>query len=253
MATNQRPRRRWARKFGAHLSVLTLVASMLVGVAAVGVSTLAAPASPARADPPPSDPPTSITLATDETSFAAGSHATLTATTDADVSDTASTITIIDETTTSTLASCTTGATCVASVSFLPGDAHTYVATVNSLTSNEVTVSRELWTVGLTTSGSSFAAGATVTFTATANQDLSDTSGSYALYIFDESTGEQLTECTSSTTCTYADSSMFVTGGPHSYVAQVFPADGGEPTAARAICKPPRTWSPRIEPPGLSR
>jgi YD repeat-containing protein len=210
----------------ATVSVASLVLGTMVGVAAVGALVLGGPVAPAHADPPPSDPPTSISLASNETSFAVGSSATLTATTDVDVSDSASTVTITDTTTSTTLATCTTGTTCAASASFLTGPAHTYVATVNDLTSDEVTVSREAWTVGLTTSESSFAAGDTVTFTATANQDLSDTSGTFAIYIFDQSTGDELTECTSTTTCTYADSSMFVTGGDHTYVAQVFPAMG---------------------------
>jgi hypothetical protein len=107
-------------------------------------------------------------------------------------------------------------------VSFSTGGPHTYVATVNALTSNEVTVSREAWTVSLATTEATFAAGDSVTLTATANQDVGNTGGSYTIQIFDTTTGGMIRECTSGTTCSYAFSgSPFTTGGARPYVAVV--------------------------------
>jgi hypothetical protein len=208
------------RRWVAGISVASLVLGVLVGVAAVGFQSIAGPAAAAHADPP-ADAPTSIALTTDESTFAAGSSATLTATTDQDVSLTSSTISIIDETTDVWLSTCTTGTTCTATTTFNSGGPHSYIAMVNSLSSNEVTVAREAWTVGLTSSEASYAAGDEVTFTATANQNVGDTGGRYVLYIFDTTTGDELDSCSSGTTCTYADSSMPSHGAGDDFVAQV--------------------------------
>ncbi len=107
------------------------------------------------------------------------------------------------------------------------GPAHTYVATVNALTSNEVTVARELWTVSLTSSETSFAAGDTVTLTATANQDPSETGYNYSyshynyiVRIFDTTTGGQLDWCNTAV-CTFSTTALFTMGAAHTYVAEV--------------------------------
>ena len=153
--------------------------------------------------------------------WVAGVTATLTAVTDQDVAATSSTFAIIDETTDVWLATCTTGTTCNATTSFDTGGPHTYVATVNALRSNEVTVAREAWTVSLASSETSFSAGDAVTFTATANQSVAATGGYYLIFIFDETTGDQVSSCSSGTTCTYTLGSPFSTGGAHDYVAEV--------------------------------
>jgi RHS repeat-associated protein len=214
---------RHLRAWIASVSVASLVLGTMVGVAAVGALVLGGAAAPAHADPPPSDPPTSITLASNETSFTAGSSATLTATTDVDVSDSASTITITDTTTSTTLATCTSGTTCTASVTFYTGGAHTYVATVNDLTSNTVTVSREGWTVTLASSETSFSAGESFTLTTTANQDVGNTNGNYYLRIFDKTARTSLATCTSGTTCSV--STQFYAGAAHTYEAEVSAGD----------------------------
>jgi YD repeat-containing protein len=228
------------------VSIGSLIGSTLVGTALVGASIVAGPASVAQADPPPADPPTSIVLTSDESAFAAGSLATLTATTDSDIAGTSSTVTITDETTNSTLATCTAGLACTVGTSFLTGGPHTYVATVNGLTSNELSVGREAWAVTLTSNKTVFATGENVTLTSTTNQDVGNTGGSYTTRIYDLTTGAVIVACTTGTICTANTS--FYSGDPHTYVAEVayigsaswpknyasdVQADSGEISAAR--------------------
>ncbi|WP_309615909.1 hypothetical protein, partial [Salinibacterium sp.] len=152
---------------------------------------------PVTASSPPALP-SFINLTTDREELALGQSATLTATTDADVETTASVISIVDVTSGATLKSCTTGTVCtLASVSFYTGPPRIYVATVNSLTSNQVTVARKPWTVALTADKTMFAAGETVLLTASANQDVGVTNGSYFIRIYDKTTGVTLKVCTS--------------------------------------------------------
>ena len=229
----------WIRGTAA-VSVWALVAGTLVGVAVVGVSTLAGPVSTARADgPPPMDPPTSIVLAANRSDFAAGSSVALTATTDKDVADTASTITISDETASSVLTTCASGTTCTASTSFDTGAAHTYVATVNDLTSNEVSVARAPWTLSLSSDRSSFTAGQTATLTATANQNVGSTAGHYRIDIYDESTGGRIATCATGTVCSYGPAVLFTSGAAREYVAVVVPTSSASTYAA--ISKPEAT------------
>jgi RHS repeat-associated protein len=160
-------------------------------------------------------------LTSNVSEFAAGSSATITATTDADVAPTASIITVTDETTSTTVATCTSGTTCQASVSFYSGGAHTYIATVNSLSSNEVTVARQAWAVALTSTETTFAAGDAVTLTATANQSVSATGSYYWLGIYDVTTNSLVNVCLSGTVCTANLGSPFDHGAPHTYAAAV--------------------------------
>ena len=89
--------------------VFALVASVLT----TGV-TLASSPQAAHADGPGDPPPqvSSISLASSAADFPAGGHVTLTATTDVDVAPTASTIAIVDQTSSSTLKTCATGTAC---------------------------------------------------------------------------------------------------------------------------------------------
>lgn len=203
----------------AGVSASSMVLGTLVGVAAVGGLVLAGPVGSAQADPPPSDPPTSITLASTASTFGAGSSATLTATTDEDVADTSSIITITDETTSTTLTTCASGTICSVPVSFLTGDPHSYVATVNGLTSNEVTVGRATWSISLAVDDPTIAAGASATLTATANQDIGNAEDQYTIRIYDQTTGETIQSCHSGFTC--SGSTQFATGPTHTYVADV--------------------------------
>jgi hypothetical protein len=89
----------------------TLVSgSLVVGVATV---VLFAPGFTQKASAIlPINQPTTITLSADRLVFSAGQSVTLTATTDVDVVLSLSTITIVDQTTGTTLTSCLHGTTC---------------------------------------------------------------------------------------------------------------------------------------------
>jgi RHS repeat-associated protein len=95
--------------------------------------------------------------------------------------------------------------------------------------SNEITLTRQAWTVTLTQSGSVYTAGSPVTLTATANQDVGATGGSYRIYIFNKTTGILLASCSTGSTCSGVP--VFYTGGPQVYVAEVA-ATNGTPTYA---------------------
>jgi len=168
---------------------------------------------------PPPPAPSSATLTTSAGTFVAGSSVKLTAETDVDVAPTASTITIVDESSNTTVASCTSGRTCTANVSFYTGPARDYVARVGALASAPVSVARAPWSVSLTSNKAVFSAGEWVTLTATANQNTGSTNGAYSILIFDKTTGALLGRCNGSTTC--QASTNFDSGGPHSYVAFV--------------------------------
>ncbi|MDQ1745622.1 MAG: hypothetical protein QOE23_3961, partial [Pseudonocardiales bacterium] len=173
--------------------------------------------------------PTTISLETSQATFAAGSSFTLTATTNVDVSLSSSTVTITDQVTSGIVRTCSTGTTCALTTTFPSGGPHTYVAQVNSLVSAPVTVSRQAWAVTLTQSGSVYTAGSPVTLTATANQDVGNTSNFYRIYIFNETNGMLLASCSTGSTCSGVP--VFYTGGPQVYVAEVA-ATNGTPTYA---------------------
>lgn len=220
---------------------------LTAGVMAVTatITTALIGAAPAQAAVPnPAEPPTTITLTSSASDLQVGQTATLTTTTDVDIAPTNSVVHIVDQTTSSTIATCATGTTCTAAVSFSTGGPRTYVATVNALTSNTVTVDRAGWGISLTEDTPVFAAGKSVTLTATTNQDIDSTGGNYAIYVFDETAGTLLGHCDSSnsnsptTTCTAT--STFSTGEAHTYVAEVaaaanpLPASLSDATDAQA-------------------
>ena len=151
------------------------------------------------------------------------------------VTGTGTTVQITDQTTSAIIKTCTTGTECTISQSFLTGGVHTYVATVNGLTSSQVTVSRAAWTAALTADKTQFKVGESVTFTATANQNVGNTGTNYRVYIFDKSTGNRLASCASGTTCTYTQTygNQFYYGGPRNYVAVV--AKTGTPTLSTVL------------------
>jgi RHS repeat-associated protein len=201
------------------LSIATLVGSVLVAIETTVAPAQIAAQAVALVDPTP--PPSTIVLTSDVTEFAAGSTATLTATVDIALEGSASTIKIKDLTAGTQLKACTTGTTCTVATSFTSGAAHQYVATVSTLTSNEVEVSRQAWTVDLATDKSVFAAGETVTLTATANQNVGSTSSAFKIYIIDKTTGVPFGSCSTGTTCVIATANPFKTGDPHTYAAYV--------------------------------
>jgi RHS repeat-associated protein len=174
--------------------------------------------------------PWTLALTSSAQTFPAGGHATLTATANQSVTGTGGVyaITIMDATTQGMVVRCTTGSSCSGNVSFPTGGAHSYVAYVSSATtwwddiqveSNTTVVSRAAWTLALTTDTTSFAAGGTATLTATANQDVAETSGHFAITIMDGTTQATIVRCTTGTVCSATVS--FPTGGPHNYVAYV--------------------------------
>jgi len=56
------------------------------------------------------------------------------------------------------------------------------------------------WSVSLVASKTTFAAGESVTLTATSNQPLAS-GGPYKIYIFDTTTGARVVKCTTGSTC----------------------------------------------------
>jgi hypothetical protein len=216
---------------------------------AAGIGAPSAPSAPVTPIPPG---PTSITLTVDHATFPLGGSSTLTATTDIDVAPSGQTITIIDQTSNTPIASCAAGTTCTATVTFITGPARTYVAEVGSLVSDAVSVSRLPWTVSLAQDKTVFEAGDRVTLTATANQRVRNTGFNYYIFIMDNTTGQLVTFCD---TDPCSGSSAFYTGGPHTYTAYVAPllccASGNyypdstatQATSAEAVSASRRLWT----------
>lgn len=231
------------RSFHALRALAMLAVGATLGTALTVIEPFVAdivdvPVQAAFADPLPA--PSTITLVSDKAEFALGTSATLTATTDVDVAPTASIVRIIDQTTGATLKSCTTGATCSIATTFTSGPAHNYVATVNALTSNVVVVSRMAWTIALTSNMTSFVTGATVTLTATANQNVGGTSGMYRIYIFDRTTNTVIYSCTSGSSCSYSATPPFQSGPPISTPLS-WPGRAPRRTPPLLTCKPRAT------------
>ncbi|MFT4029227.1 MAG: hypothetical protein QM675_05070, partial [Protaetiibacter sp.] len=130
------------RRAVAVIVAMVLVSSMLT------FFEISAPTPAYAADPVVT--PTSIALSVDKPIFAAGETPIVTATVDVDVSLSSSKIVIKNAVTGSTVKSCSSGTSCAVAVTYYSGDAKTFVATVGTLTSNEVTVSRAPWTITLT-------------------------------------------------------------------------------------------------------
>jgi RHS repeat-associated protein len=210
----------WRRVAAGLVAVLLLQLLHAVGFPTshgVGVAAADEDGGPA---PMPVAEPSSVVLSADRTTIAAGQSATLTATTDVDVAGSASVVSIVDQTTGASVAWCPSGRSCVVAVSFPAGPAHTYVAMVNSRTSNQVTIARQTWSVGLQSSTPQLAAGASAMLTATANQDLGQTLGQYALYVFDADSGVKVAYSGSGTMT--GGGVQFVTGAvSHRFVAVV--------------------------------
>lgn len=182
------------------IMLVTLVASALTVVQPSALPVAATPQM-ASAHANPIAMPSTITLATDRSTIAAGQVATLVATTDVTVTGTGATVTIVNQTSGATLKTCTSGTTCTVTNGFQTGAPRTYVATVNTLTSSPVVVSRTAWTLSLATSTSVFATNTAVTLTATASQSVSSTSSSYRIYIFDRTLGTLVKSCSTGSTC----------------------------------------------------
>jgi hypothetical protein len=139
-------------------------------------------------------PPSMVDLTISTPTISAGEKASLTATVDQPVQATGASLTIWDTTTNTAVGSCTSGTTCVKTVTFSTGGPHTYEARVSGLTSAPVILSRALWSVSLTADRTEFAAGEKVALTATPNQDITKASP-YRLYIWDVTTGAMLQTC----------------------------------------------------------
>jgi RHS repeat-associated protein len=208
-------------------AVAMFSASLLVALLIVPVSFAVGPAPAARATPPtPSLLPSSVALSASTLNFQAGQSVTLVATTDVDVAPSASILRITDTTTGTRVASCATGTTCTTSVVFYTGAPHTYRATVNSLTSSPVTLTRAAWTVSLASDQPSFVAGGTTTFTATTNQSVSATNGNYRIGIYDVTADSLIGSCLAGAACSVAVPSPTSQGAAHSYIAAVSSASG---------------------------
>ena len=221
---------RSTRITAAGIAVFALLLGLIVPIA-LDVET------PVFATDPPAAP-TSIVLDASAMTFAVGQSVTLTATTNTNVSPSASVIAIVDKSTGLTVKSCSTGTTCVlTTVPFRTGPARAYEARVGSLVSNEIALTRQAWSVTLASDKTTFSTGQSFTLTATANQNVGSTSNSYRIRIYDVTTGLAVKYCSSGLVCTF--NSSFLTGGPHTYIADV--AAYGDDTAAGT---PPRIREP---------
>jgi YD repeat-containing protein len=166
---------------------------------------------------------------------------TLTASANQEVGSTggAYVLTIVDQTSGVTMATCAVDAGCTASIQIPNGLPQTYVAMVADrlgrdvqATSTPVVVGRSAWTVALSASPTTWGAGQSSTLTATANQDVGSTGGAYVLRIVDETTSTVVHTCSTGVTCTA--SASFPTGGPHGYYAEVSDSAGGSLQAVSA-------------------
>ncbi|WP_162243163.1 MULTISPECIES: RHS repeat-associated core domain-containing protein [unclassified Leifsonia] len=91
-----------------------------------------------------------------------------------------------------------------------------------SVESQNVTAARAAWIVGLETSASTVAAGAPVTLTAEANQNVGLTDGTYVISILDTTTGSTVRTCTSGTVCAAAAPSLYSSNdNSHEFIAVV--------------------------------
>ena len=199
------------------VATVALVATLLSTLAPLNPS--AATASVAAPRPPK---PTSITLTADKAQILAGESATLIATANSTLTNTGATLIVVDQTTGLTLKSCTTGTACATTTTFASGSAHTYIAKISAqVVSTIVTVARAPWTVSLASDKTTFTLGEAVTFAATVNQNVGSTSGNYALYIFDKTSGAQLSSCATGTTCSKTSTALFTAGPAHAIVAVV--------------------------------
>lgn len=203
--------------------------TVAVGIAALVGSLLvpfAEQPAPAYADPPA---PSSITLVSDVSAFDAGDMAHLTAETDVTVTGTGQTIRIFDDTTSTELQSCTTGAACEVDVQFFTGDPHVYVATVGVLESDPVEVARTGWVIDLTADSTTIVAGDTAELTASTNQDVGETNSEYEIFIFDVSNGELLHSCSTGDEC-IADTEAFYQDSSYSTTFVAYVGAAGSPT-----------------------
>jgi hypothetical protein len=170
--------------------------------------------------------PFSVKLVADNASLAPGGTATLTATSNQDVSPTPFFIEIFDATTGAFLVSCGTGTTCATSVTQSGSTVQNYVAYITDsgkvfpppapqATSSPLIVS---WlTISLAGSPVALQPGGTTTLTATASLDVSTTP--FFIEIFDATSGAQVTECGFGATCA---TSVTQTGSTvRTYVAYV--------------------------------
>ena len=96
----------------------------------------------------------------------------------------------------------------------------TYAAAIDvQATSNEVTLTRAAWSLGLTTNKAVFATGETVTLSSASNQSPSYTGGYFRHYLFNKTTGALLANC-STAACSYASNNLIVSGA-HDFVSVV--------------------------------
>lgn len=177
--------------------------------------------------------PWTIELQVDKSTFAAGESFTLTATANQDVGATNGSywMYIVDTTTGRVVSKCYTSVVCSApNQRYLTGVADTYQAFVASgggpdsdvqATSSSIAgPAREAWTVELSVDKTTFAAGEPPTLTATTNQDVGATDGTFWIYIVDLNSGDVIAKCYYSYTCS-TQNTLFFTGGPHTYQAYV--------------------------------
>ncbi len=150
-----------------------------------------------------------ISLAVSATTVPTGQQVTVTSTTNVDIGPTPYYAEIFDATTGTLIGSCGFGTSCSATVSSATAATHEYIAYVSDFdgslppagtqatsAASFVTWADSNWQVSLSGPGLTEFGG---TYTATANSDVGPTP--YFIEIFDATTGTELADCQSGTTC----------------------------------------------------
>jgi hypothetical protein len=167
---------------------------------------------------------TALSLAASVAFPTPGQLDTLTATSPVDVASIGSALDIVDTGTGKVVGSCTTGTSCVATVTLSGTTIHTYAAEIATPKGTNVTalsaplaINTTAFSLALTTSSNAPTAGQAVTLTATATSDVTATGS--PLRIVDTTTNHTVGSCSSGVTCS---ASVLVTaGGVHTYQAVI--------------------------------
>jgi len=167
---------------------------------------------------------TALSLAASVAFPTPGQLDTLTATSPVDVASIGSALDIVDTGSGKVVGSCTTGTSCVATVTLSGTTIHTYVAEIGTPKGANVTalsaplaINTTAFSLALTTSATAPGPGQAVTLTATATSDVAATGS--PLRIVDTTTNHTVGSCSSGVTC--SASVLVTTGGVHTYQAVI--------------------------------
>ena len=194
---------------------------------------------------------TLLTLTASSDVLSAGQSATLTATSDVDPVLVGRHVIIRNTTTGAIVKDCSSGVACVTTATQASGAPQVYQAFGYPLNvdwgsdvvpSGDVSVERAPWSVLVSSTSTSVGPGESITVTATANQDVGATGGSYVLRLVDETSHTDLGSCTSGTACSKQYS--YSTGALHVIVGVVSTATGTDVQAtSQPLALAVRSWA----------